>query len=335
MMEINKAASVKNWLVKYILVVLLIGVAMVMIGVNQNFLTPANLINILRNIAIQGILACGMTMVLIGGELDLSFGSTIGLTSLIITIFCDKVPEMTGMSIDVAAIIAICIALGCSVLFGLANAYFITKWKMPSMVVTLGMQFVIYGIGGALSEGYSFFTLPKWWSVFGTDKIGSIPICVLIFLAVFLIFFMVMSKTKFGRKIYAVGGNAEAARLSGINVRKTKYSIMVIMQLCACLGGIILSSQIFAGQVSYGKGMEMTVIAAAVIGGASISGGRGTMIGTLLGVLFLGVINNAMTVANIGDYPQYIVRGGLVIFAMLLNVLQTRENIKHKKVLKQ
>lgn len=307
---------------KNVLVILMLVLIVFMTLVNDNFLTSANIINIFRNITAQGIMACGMTMVLISGEIDLSFGSTAGLAGLIVAMFCEKTQGSLGL--DVACVIGILLALGAAALIGMMNAYWITKWRMPAMIATLAMQYVVYGLAGFVSQGWPFYTFPQWYSVIGMQKVLNIPVCVFIFILFAIIFYILLGYGKFGRKVYAVGGNSESARLSGINVNRVKYTVMISNQLCAAVAGIVLSSQIMCAQSSLGAGTELTVVAAVVIGGTGVGGGKGKMGGTIVGLIFLGLIINAMTLANLSEYPQYIVKGILILFAIILNVLQAR-----------
>lgn len=153
---------------------------------------------------------------------------------------------------------------------------------------------------------------------------GWIPVPALFLLAVFVITFIVMKYMKFGRSVYATGGNPESARLSGINTAFVKIAVMIIVQVCSAIAGILLSSQVMSGSFSFGKGWEMTAISAVIIGGASLSGGTGKIWGTFLGLIFLGVISNAMTLNGVDDYVQYIVQGVLIIGAVLINCIQSR-----------
>jgi ribose/xylose/arabinose/galactoside ABC-type transport system permease subunit len=314
------------------LIPVLIIMVVAMTFVNKNFLSAANVINILRSISMTGVMAMGMTLLLVGGEFDLSFGSTIGMTTVLVTLMPKLLVPM-GIDISVAAILGLILSLIFGVLMGLAHGYFVTKFKLPAMLVTLSTQFVAYGIAGSISGGFPMYDLPDWWTIFGKDKLGGeIPYSVLIFLVVFVVFYVLMNHTKYGRTVYAIGGNAEAARLSGINVKKYKYSIFIIMQLTAVLAGLIFSSQVMSGTVIYGKGTEFTVISAVIIGGTALAGGSGGPIATLIGLLFLNTILNAMTIANIPEYPQYIVRGGIMLMAIVLSVVRSKQNVSQKKI---
>lgn len=315
-------SNITGFFEKNILLVVLLILVMFMAFVNANFLTGKNLINILRNMAVNGILSCGFTMLLVAGEFDLSFGSTLGLTCCLIPAmsarFADTALGMTG-----GTLIGILIALVVSVCIGLVNAYFVIKWRLPSMLVTLATQFAVYGVAGVLTGGAPQYTLPAWFGFFGKGMIASaIPVSVVIFLALMVVFYVLLQHTKYGRTLYVVGGNAEAARLSGINTARFKAGVYIVMQVTAFLAGVIFSSQLAGGMPTYGKGIEFNVIAGVIIGGASMVGGVGNMKNTFIGLLFLNVIMNAMTIANVSEYWQYVVRAVIMILALLLSQAQ-------------
>lgn len=230
---------------------------------------------------------------------------------------------MPGWLVFLIGILSAC-AIG--TVTGLVNTYFVTKFKMPSMIVTLAMMNVLYGICAMISNGFPVVTFPGWYSTIGAGfTMEVIPNAAIFMLIVFLLIYIIMHKTKLGRDVYASGGNAEAARLSGINVIRTKAVCMVLVQITAVISGIILSSQVMAGNFTFAKDWGMTVISSVIIGGASFNGGIGTMKGTMVGLVFLGVVSNAMTLLNVGEYAQYVVRGSLMIFAVVMNTLQGRK----------
>lgn len=322
MNTVKKKFSFVDFAGKNILLVVLLVMVIAMVFVNKNFLTLSNLINVLRNMAVTGIMACAMTMMMVGGEFDLSFGSTLGLTTCIIPLLTENL-SAAGMSVTAGALIGILIAFVAATLVGCINAYFVVKWRLPAILVTLAVQFTVYGVAGTITGGYPQYTLPEWFAFFGKGTIGGkVPYSIVIFLVVFVLFYIIMSHTKFGRTMYVVGGNAEAARLSGISTKKYKAWIFIVMQWAACLAGIIFASQLAGGTQAYGRGTEFNVIAGVIIGGTGLAGGRGTMRGTFIGMLFLNIIMNAMTIANLSEYLQYIVRGIIMLAAILLSEAQ-------------
>jgi ribose/xylose/arabinose/galactoside ABC-type transport system permease subunit len=290
--------------------------------VTPAFLTVDNILNILRNIAMQGIIAFGMTMVIIAGEIDLSVGSTVALSGVTTGAITGWLAHSGIMPIEQAVIIGMVVSLFIAGLIGLFNGFILTKYKVPSFIITLAMLNVIYGVAAVISGGFPVTSLPSWYNVLGSGDILTIPVPAVILIVIFAIIFMVMNFTKFGRSVYAVGGNPESARLSGINVTRVKIICMVVVQLLAALSGILLSSQVMSGAFSFGKGWELIVISAVIIGGTSLLGGIGKVWGTFVGLIFLGVLINAMTILNVNEYVQYIVRGVLILVAVLITTIQ-------------
>ena len=288
------------------------------------FLTIGNLLNILRNVSLQGCIAFGMTMVIIAGEIDLSIGSTVALTGVIIGLTSGKLSKLGIMSIDQAVIVGIVLSIIAAGLVGIFNGWLLTRFKMPSFIITLAMMNVLYGITAIISKGFPVTTFPSWFSVFGAGLIFNvIPIPAVVLLIVFAVILLIMDYTKLGRAVYAVGGNSESARLSGINVKKTKILAMMAVQICSAISGILVSSMVMSGSSTFGKGWEMTAISSVIIGGASLMGGIGKVSRTMVGLIFLGIIINGMTLLGVDEYAQYVVRGLLILVAVLINTMQT------------
>lgn len=325
-MKLNKL-SISRFFNKHMLEVILILLIAFMSFTSDAFLNVGNILNILRNVSMTGIIAFGMTFVIIAGEIDLSVGSTVGLSGVITAITAGALAN-TGMSLGVSVIFGIILSFVVTLIVGLFNGLLLTKFKMPSFIITLGMLNLLYGVGAVISKGFPVTTLPEWFSWLGAGMVfGIIPVPAIFMLVVFIISFVVMKYTKFGRSVYATGGNPESARLSGINTKFIKIAVLVIVQLCSALSGILLSSQVMSGSFSFGRGWEMTAISAVIIGGASLSGGKGNIKGTFLGLLFLGVIQNAMTINGVDDYVQYIVQGALILGAVLINTIQSKRKL--------
>lgn len=311
---------------KYMLEIILLIIVVTMAFASPGFLTTGNLLNILRNMSLQGVIAFGMTMVIIAGEIDLSIGSTVAITGVIIGLTSGGLAKAGIMPIEQAVIVGIILSFLFAGLTGLFNGWLLTKFKMPSFIITLAVMNALYGLAAVISKGFPVTTLPAWYNVIGAGQLfGVIPVPAIILLIVFAITFVIMGYTKFGRTVYAVGGNPESARLSGINVSRVKIICMIGVQLCSALGGVLVSSQVMSGSFSFGKGWEMTAISSVIIGGASLTGGIGKVWGTFIGLIFLGVLINAMTLLNVNEYVQYIVRGLLILIAVLINTIQTQK----------
>jgi len=314
--------NLRKHLNKHMLELILLVIFIAMSFASSGFFTVDNILNIFRNIAMQGIIAFGMTMVIIAGEIDLSVGSTVALSGVTTGAVTGWLANHGGMPIEQAVIIGMVVSLVLAGLIGLFNGFILTKYKVPSFIITLAMLNVVYGAAAVMSGGFPVTTLPSWYNVLGSGEILSIPVPAIILLLIFAIIFVVMKYTKFGRSVYAVGGNPESARLSGINVGRVKIICMVVVQLLSALSGILLSSQVMSGAFSFGKGWELIVISAVIIGGTSLFGGIGKVWGTFVGLVFLGVLINAMTILNVNEYVQYIVRGCLILIAVLITTIQ-------------
>lgn len=318
--------KINRFLSKHMLVVILLILIICISFAHKSFLTTSNILNILRTMSMKGIIAFGMTFVIIAGEIDLSIGSTIGISGVIVGVIAGKLSESYGMSLEFATILGILVALFAGIIIGTFNGFLLTKFKMPSFIITLGMMKLIYGVAAVLAKGFPVTSLGAWYTELGAGTaFGIIPIPAILFTVIFIISFVLLGYTGFGRSVYAVGGNAEAARLSGLNIRKTRFFIMIIVQVCSVIAGVLVSSQVMSGSFTFGQGWEMTVISSVIIGGASLSGGKGKIIGTLIGLAFLGVIQNAMTLIGVDNYIQYIVEGALVLIAVLFNTLQSKK----------
>lgn len=308
---------------KYMLEVVLFALVAVLVVAAPGFATLRNVLNIFRNVAITGVISFGMTMVIIGGEIDLSVGSSIALSAVITARITGLLAGSGAMSMDAAVWVGMAVALIVGFLVGLSNGIIRTRFGIPSFIITLAMLNVTYGVSAIISNGFPVTTLPLWYSWIGAGRFfGLIPVPALWLLLVFAIVAVIMNRTKLGREIYAVGGNPESARLSGINVAFVKIVMMVVVQVLAAFAGIILSAQVMSGSSTFGRGYELDVIAAVIIGGVSLFGGIGKVRGTFVGIIFLGVVNNGMTLFGVGDFEKYVVRGMLILIAVMLNTVE-------------
>ncbi|MGM9558573.1 MAG: ABC transporter permease [Oscillospiraceae bacterium] len=319
------ANKVKNLILDHIIEILLIVLVVIMSFVSSNFLTVSNIMNILRNQALKGVIAFGMTMVIISGQIDLSIGSQVALAGVIVARFCRDLPTATGCSVTAACLLGILISIVVAVLMGGLHSFLEHKFHMPAFIITLATLNVMYGLSGMICEGFPIANaFPNWFLQIGIGKVGVVPVPAIILLAVFLIAHFVMRYTTTGRSIYAIGGNPESARLSGINVFKTKFIVFASVQVMCVLAAFMHSAQVASGSYSFGKGWEVDVISSVVIGGTSMAGGIGKPWGTLMGILFMGVVVNAMTILDVDIYAQYVVRGAIMIFAVLMASMQSK-----------
>lgn len=329
MNAVKKKNSIGDFISKNVMLCILLIMVVVLAIVADGFLSVGNLLGILRSVAITGVIAFGMTMVIIAGEIDLSVGSTIGLSGVIVAKTAGSLDAAGIMPMESAVIVGMVFALLLGALIGFLVGKIRTRFNIPTFIITLAMLNALYGIAAIISNGFPVTTVPTWYGFIGAGTLGSIPVPAIWLLLIFIISLILMNYTRFGREIYAVGGNPESARLSGINVSKIKISVMVIVQVLAAFAGIILSSQVYSGSASFGRGYEMDVIAPVIIGGASLNGGMGKITGTLVGIVFLGILLNGMTLLGVDDYVKYVVRGMVILLAVLVNAIQ--EEIAKKK----
>ena len=309
-----------------ILEVILVVLCIVLAFTASGFLTPDNLLNVLRNVSMQGVIAFGMTMVIIAGEIDLSVGSAVAFAGCLTAFLTQKLSgEWIALPLPLAIAVSIIITLAVGYTIGLFTGLMRTRYQVPSFITTLALMTGLSGAAELITNGFQLTPFPGWYNYIGGGYLVGIPFPALIFLLTFGLLQVLMNYTSFGRSVYAVGGNAEAARLSGINVPRVKSRVLGITALLAALSGVMVSSEIMSGTPTTAKGWELDVIAAVIIGGTSLMGGVGRIWGTMIGVIFLGVIMNGMTLLNVSEYWQHVVRGAIILVAVLLNLLQ-KEN---------
>ena len=284
--------------------------------ITPQFLTLSNLTIIVTQVSINALLAFGVTFVIITGGIDLSLGSIVAVTGV--------TSAMLAHPDSYPVLIPIVMGLLAGLLMGAFNGFIITKSKIAPFIVTLGTMTIGRGLALILSDGRPISNLSDSFNYLGSGTVFGIPFLILIFILVFALCSIILSKTILGRHIYAIGGNEQAARASGINIDRVKLSVYSISGLLAGLAGILLASRITTGQPNAGAGFELDAIAAVVIGGTSTAGGRGTMTGTLIGVLLIGVINNGLDLLNVTSYYQQVVMGIIIIGAVIVDSLNQK-----------
>lgn len=288
------------------------------------FLLMDNIRNIANQISVIAILAVGMTMVIITGGIDLSVGSLVALAAVACA---GLVGELGGAGASAPAVLlaGAGAVLLCG-LFGIFSGFTITRFGVPPFIATLGMMQVASGIAYILSKGKPIYQVPDSFVALGrgADPLLGVPYAVILMAALFLAAHIVMSRTILGRHIYAVGGNAEAARLAGVPVRRTLLFVYTLTGMLAGLGGVVMASQLKSGAPTYGLMYELYVIAAVVVGGTSLSGGEGKILGTLIGAFIIAVIQNGMNLTNVESYTQKVVLGLVILGAVLLDRLKHR-----------
>jgi ribose transport system permease protein len=284
------------------------------------FFTGKNIRLVLRQVSVLGVLACGMTVVLISGNLDLSVGSIVSFSAFL----------MVDLHNKIGVVPAVIITLAVGVLFGCVNGFLVGFLKLNSLIITLGMMSIIQAITLLYSKGY-YITIrnpnEQPFSFLGRGFIFGIPFPVIVFLIVVILIFILLAKTKYGRYIYAMGGNKKVVRFSGIREDILTYSVFIITSLTATLGGIIFASRNMAAQTSVGNGLEFEVIAAVALGGTSLLGGSGSVLKTVIGVLILGFLYNAFILFGLPYYTTQIVEWGVIILAAWIDILGKRRKI--------
>jgi inositol transport system permease protein len=310
-------SKVTSFLSRFGMLLILFVLIIVMTILAPTFLTSGNLINIVRQMSVVGIVAIGVTMIIITTGIDLSSGSVIALVSVVVA-------SMSHPG-SYPLVVALAVGLGLGLLTGVINGSIISKGKIAPFIVTLGMMTVARGAALLYSSGRPIGNLSDGFKVIGQGSLLGIPIPILIFLFIGFISYILLNKTKFGKYVYAIGGNEQAAVIAGVNVDKYKIMIYGFAGLLAAVGGIILTSRIASGQPTAGLMYELDAIAAAVIGGTSLSGGVGTIGGTIIGALIIGVMNNGLDLLNVSSYWQQILKGAIIVVAVLID---SRKNKK-------
>jgi ribose transport system permease protein len=277
---------------------------------SDNFFSLGNILNVLRQVSIVGVLAVGMTFVILTGGIDLSVGAVMALVG---TIAAGLIVN-SGLPGGVAMGLALALGLG----IGLANGALVAWGRMPAIIVTLATMGMARGLALIYSGGYPISGIPSWISWFGVGRVGMIPVPVIIMLIVYALAWVLLQRTSFGRHVYALGGNELAAQLSGVKTRRIKLAVYGISGLTASIAAVILTGRLMSGQPNAGAGFELDAIAAVVLGGTAIAGGRGLILGTLIGAILLGILNNGLNLMGINPYLQDVIKGGIILLAIYI-----------------
>lgn len=280
------------------------------------FLTARNFINIGQTLAVVGIVAIGETLVLISGGVDLSVGSVAALAGVVTSLFWDN--ELLPLWGCVLA------GLLSGTLVGLVNGLIVTRLRINPLITTLGMFSIIRGLAFVLTGGQMNQLNNAQFQFLGRGDIGGVPFSLVLMLALYALFIFITRQTTFGRDLYAIGGNPVASRLAGIPVRRYSLIVYTLCGFLAAVGGTILASQLAAGTPQAATGLEFTVIAAVILGGTSLAGGKGTLIGSLIGVFILRTLDNGLILTNVSSYYQEVARGVVLLLAVGFDQLRLR-----------
>lgn len=284
---------------------------------NPNFIKINNLVAISRQVAVYGVASVGMTFVILIAGIDLSTGSIITLVNIV----CAYMMVNMGMNMWIATILAIAVAT----LVGVLNGFMVSTIGIPALIATFASQTVFEGIAYLISGGMPISGFDKAFNLFGKTAVGIVPVCAIIMIVCFAIGSFILNKSYFGRYFYAIGGNEEAAELSGIRVSRVKYLIYALSGFFAGLAGIIMLSRTGSAQNTAGLGLEFDVITCVVLGGVSVNGGSGKMSGVVAGVLIIGSLTNGMILMNVSTYTQMVVKGVVLALAVGFDCLSKKK----------
>jgi ribose/xylose/arabinose/galactoside ABC-type transport system permease subunit len=320
----NMGGQIGLMMRKYAPLMILISLVILFSFISPNFMTAFNIRILVRQVSFAAISAVGLMFVMIGGGIDLSIGNQIVMTNIVLAILMayEHAPPYIA--------IPICLLLG--TFLGLINGLLIVKLRIHPLVITLGTSQIFKGIGYIIAASRNIIGLPDSFRVFGQGYIGPIPVPVIIMGVVAMVGSFVLTRTYFGRIVFALGGNEEAARLAGVNVDRMKVALFMTCGFISGITSILLLSRVFAGQTSTGQGLEFDCLTAALLGGVSFKGGEGTIFGLITGILIIGVLNNAMQLASFPDFYQLVVKGGVLLLAVAFDVYQKRRSAPVAKV---
>ncbi|MBE6831307.1 ABC transporter permease [Caproiciproducens sp. R1] len=309
--QVKKQKSIS----KYAIYIVLLALTAFFSIVAEGFFTTTNFFNILRQVAVYGIPAVGMTMVIITGGIDISVGSMMGAAS----VGCASL-MVAGLNPILAMLIVLIVGL----IVGLLNGFFTYEVGIPPMIVTLAAMSILRGLAYIISGGLPVYGFPASFTALGQGYLGPIPIPVIIMAICFAVGYITLEKTSFGRYVYGIGSNREASRLSGVSVRKVMYSVYGLCGMLAALAGMVLLSRVNSGQPKAGEMYEMDIITAVVLGGVSTTGGEGKITRVIAGLLVMGVLLNGMILMNIPDYYQRVVKGAVLLLAISADMMSQK-----------
>ncbi|MEW6401998.1 MAG: ABC transporter permease [Chloroflexota bacterium] len=305
---------------KYAPLIILVGLVILFSIISPNFLSSYNILILVRQVSFAAISAVGVMFVMVSGGIDLSIGSQIVLTNIVLAIL------MVDYDVPPVAAIPVILVLGTAL--GTINGFLSIKLNVHPLIITLGTASIYKGTGYIIAESRNIMGFPDSFRWFGQGYIGPIPVPIMIMIIMALIGSFVLTRTYFGRYIFALGGNEEAARLAGVNINGMKVLLFAICGFISGITSVLLLSRVFAGQTSTGNGIEFDCLTAALLGGVSFKGGEGTIFGLMSGILIIGVLNNAMQLASFPDFSQNVVKGAVLLIAVGFDVYQKSRKAK-------
>lgn len=308
----------------------LIAIIVVFSLLSPVYFSTSNFLTMSSHVAIFGLLSIGMLLVILTGGIDLSVGSTLGLSGVVAGFLMQGVGiEAFGVTLYPPVWVVALLTCGLGALVGLVNGVLVAWFRVPAFVATLGMLYVARGVALLMTDGLTFNNLSgrealgnTGFDWLGFNRLFGVPMGVVILVVVAIISMLVLARTPFGRWIYSTGGNARAAELSGVPVKRVQVSVYVLSGICAAIAGLVLSSQLTSAGPTAGTTYELTAIAAVVIGGAALTGGRGSVRGTLLGAFVIGFLSDGLVIIGVSSYWQTVFTGAVIVLAVLLNSVQ-------------
>jgi inositol transport system permease protein len=313
---------------KYLIVFIFLGMCLFLavFSPENSFLRPQNLINVVRQISVIGLLALGVMVCIIALGIDLSLGSVLGLSAVVTASLVQQIgwKEALYPGFNAPAIIAVLAGISVGILAGAVNGSLIAAFRIPPFIATLGMLTIARGLAYIYSNGRPVSTLTPEFLFIGGGALLGIPFPIIVFVVVIALTHLMLNNTRFGRHVYAIGGNETAARVSGVNIGRTKILIYTFSGLMAGLGGVVLTARVQSATPALGTGYELDAIASAVIGGTSFAGGIGTVWGTVVGALIIGVMNNGLDLLNVSPFYQQVVKGVIIIAAIVIDERKNR-----------
>ena len=297
------------------------------------FLSTQNIEIVSKHVAQNAVLAIGMTFVILTGGIDLSVGSIVGLTAMIAGMLINKgiiIPAL-GVVLYPSTWMIMVISIVIATLIGMINGFIITRFNVAPFIATLGMMYVARGLAGLLNNGYTFANLvgrPELGNT-GFEKLGAgdllgINYSIWIMIVFAVVAWFVTTRTPFGRHVYAIGGNERSAELSGVRIKRTKVAVYMISGFCAAFVGLIIASQLVAAHPATGNTFELNAIAAVVLGGTSLAGGRGSIGGTIIGAFVIGVLGDGLVMSNVSSFWQMVIKGAVIVLAVIIDQVQAR-----------
>lgn len=300
----------KSFLMKYKSLVGLIILCLIVSIIAPRFLTLGNITNVLTQVSVNAIIALGMTFVILTGGIDLSVGSIVAISGAVAA-------YMVKGNVNVLAAVVVAVIIGAAI--GYLNGFIVARGKIQAFIATLATMTIFRGVTYVFTGGNPISGLGNSFMIIGNKKLAGLPLPVIFMILVFIIAAYVITQTRFGRYVYAIGGNEDSARLSGISTNKIKNLVYMISGITAAISGVIVTSRIGSASPNSGSGFELDAIAAVVLGGTSLAGGEGQIIGTIIGAVIIGVLNNALNLLNVSPFYQSIVKGAVILLAVLVD----------------